>query len=64
MKTMEYIDISNGIELYKLKREITRIEQDFQAYCLTHSGSYELYINSYDPGDTDITHKIFEKGEL
>lgn len=48
-KTLDYIDINDGIDLYKLKIRITEIEQRFDEYCLLNSGSYCLRISNYNP---------------
>ena len=45
IEDLNYIDISN-VELYELKRKITKIEEDFEIYKLTHSGSYTLIISN------------------
>ncbi len=45
IEELNYIDISN-IELYELKRKITKIEEDFEIYKLTHPGSYTLIISN------------------
>ena len=45
IEDLNYIDISN-IELYELKRKITKIEEDFEIYKLIHPGSYTLIISN------------------
>lgn len=45
IEDLNYIDISN-VELYELKRKITKIEEDFEIYKLTHPGSYTLIISN------------------
>lgn len=57
-RTLAHIDIKDGIELYKLKQEITHIEELFQEYCLANTNyTYRLYIKNYDPGDTNILNR-------
>lgn len=45
IEDLNYIDINN-VELYELKRKITKIEEDFEIYKLTHPGSYTLIISN------------------
>ena len=58
VRTLAYIDLNCGVELYKLKREITHIEELFEAYCFDNQKyTYMLDIRDYDPGNTNILNK-------
>ena len=58
-RTLAYIDLHCGVELYKLKSEITHIEGLFEQYKLDNLGyTYKMEIKNYDPSDTDRTHCI------
>lgn len=57
-ETLAFIDIKNGIELYKLKQEITHIEEKFEEYKLNNSNcTYRLDIKSYNPANNDILNR-------
>lgn len=46
LRQLACIDISNDIELYDLKRQITKIEEDFQSYCESNKGEYQLLVTN------------------
>lgn len=55
VRTLAYIDLKCGVELYKLKQEITHIEELFEDYKQDNNKyTYILDIRDYDPEDTDI----------
>ena len=49
-KTLYSINLNKiGLELYELKRLITKIDSEFSDFCITHSGSYQLFISTTNP---------------
>lgn len=55
VRTLAYIDLYCGVDLYKLKQEITHIEELFEEYKQDNINyEYKLDIKSYDPGDASL----------
>lgn len=55
VRTLAYIDLHCGIELYKLKQKITHIEELFEEYKQDNINyEYKLDVESYDPGDVNL----------
>ena len=58
VRTLAYIDLKCGVELYSLKQEITHIEELFEEYKQDNINyTYKLEIMDDDPGDTDILNR-------
>lgn len=58
VRTLAYIDLRGGVELFKLKQEITHIEELFEEYKQDNNKyTYILDIRDYDPGDTNLLNR-------
>ena len=58
VRTLAYIDLKDGKDLYALKREITHIEELFEEYKQDNiKYEYKLDIRNYDPGDIDLLNR-------